>query len=107
MKRILLGLAIVAGLAFGGPQVLSNAVHQMGGPQLLSGQAQAAYVCRWYARRVYAGRRCYNYYRNYRYRRCGYYYGRYYCRWFVRRVYAGRRCVNYYRTHRYRRCFHY
>jgi len=73
MKRLLLGMAIFVGIAFGGPQVLSNAVHQLGGPQVHSGQAQAAYVCRWYTQRYYRAGRCINYYR----RRCWYNYGRY------------------------------
>ena len=98
MKRILLGMAIVAGLAFGGPQILSNAVHQMGGPQLHTGQAQAAYVCRWYTRR-YSRPYCRNYYRT----RCWYNYGRRYCR----RYYVGRRCVHRWYVRRFRRCFYY
>lgn len=97
MKRILLGLAIVAGMAFGGPQVLSNAVHQLGGPQLHSGQVQAQRYCRYYTRR-YPRRFCQNYYRT----QCWYSYGRRYCR----RYYVGRRCYTRWYVRRFRRCWY-
>lgn len=46
MKRIIPCLAVAAALAVGGPHILSNAVQQLGGPQLQTGQALAQKLSR-------------------------------------------------------------
>jgi len=42
MKRTLISSAVLIGLTFGGPQIVSNAAHQFGGPRFHTGQALAS-----------------------------------------------------------------